>query len=73
MHNEITEPLNLHIPFEPYCHVSAQSDTLSVFFVDSADYSEDVCEHITIMRDLETGEIAGCRVHGISKITGDGQ
>ncbi len=57
--------------FAPYCYVSEAADALTVHFKQDADYSEKLNDHITVYRSLETNEIVGCRVKGISGILQD--
>ena len=52
--------------FVPYCHFHKDADALTVYFEGDADYSERLNDHITVYRSLETKEIIGCRVKGIS-------
>jgi len=57
--------------FVPYCYVSEQADSLTVYFEGDADFSERLNDHITLYRSLETNEIVGCRVKGIAGILKD--
>jgi hypothetical protein len=57
--------------FVPYCHLSKDADTLTVYFEGDADYSERLSDHVTLYRSLETDEIVGCRVKGVSSIIED--
>jgi hypothetical protein len=57
--------------FVPYCHLSAESDTLTVYFEGDADYSERLNDHVTLYRSLETKELVGCRIKGIRGILED--
>ena len=57
--------------FVPYCHLSEQADTLTVYFEGDADYSKRLSDHVTLYLSLETHEIVGCRIKGISGILQD--
>lgn len=57
--------------FIPYCCLSRESDTLTVYFEGDADYSRRLTEHVTIYLSIETDEIVGCRIKGISSILED--
>jgi hypothetical protein len=57
--------------FVPYCHMSEQADTLTVYFEGDADYSKRLNDHITLYLSLENNEIVGCRIKGVSGILQD--
>ena len=57
--------------FTPYCYLSVDADALTAYFEGDADYSERLNDHITLYRSLETKEIVGCRVKGISSLIAD--
>jgi hypothetical protein len=57
--------------FVPYCHLSGQSDTLTVYFEGDADYSKRLNDHVTLYLSLETDEVVGCRIKGVSGILED--
>ena len=57
--------------FVPYCFLDKQSDTLTAYFEGDADYSKRLSEHLTLYLSLETDEVVGCRVKGISGIIED--
>jgi hypothetical protein len=57
--------------FVPYCYLSEEADALTVYFEGDADYSERLNDHITLYRSLETKEVVGCRIKGISGILAD--
>ena len=57
--------------FVPYCYLNKDSDSLTVYFEGDADYSERVNDHLTIYRSLDTKELVGCRIKGISGIIED--
>lgn len=57
--------------FTPYCYISEESDTLTAYFEGDADYSKQLNDHITLYLSLETHEIVGCRIKGISGIIQD--
>ena len=60
-----------HNQFVPYCHVSHEADTLTVYFEGDADYSKRLNDHVTLYFSLETDEIVGCHVKGISGLLED--
>ena len=57
--------------FVPYCYLNEEADALTVCFEGDADYSERLNDHVTLYRSLETKEIVGCRIKGISGILED--
>ena len=57
--------------FVPYCYMSRQADTLTVYFEGDADYSKRLCDHVTLYFSLETDEVVGCRIKGISGLLED--
>ena len=57
--------------FVPYCHISKQADAMTVYFEGDADYSKRLSDHVTLYLSLETDEIVGCRIKGISGILSD--
>jgi hypothetical protein len=57
--------------FVPYCLLSKEADALIVYFEGDADYSHRLTDHITLYLSLETNEIVGCRIKGISGILQD--
>lgn len=72
--SELTRFLKKNPParqFVPYCHISKKADTLTVYFEGDADYSERLNDHVTLYLSLETNEIVGCRIKGISGILED--
>lgn len=72
--SELTEFLKKNPPakkFVPYCYISKEADALTVYFEGDADYSKRLNDHVTLYLSLETNEIVGCRVKGISGILED--
>ena len=57
--------------FRPYCITSAEADALTAYFKGDADYSQRLTDHVTLFRSLDTNEIVGCRIKGISGILED--
>jgi hypothetical protein len=57
--------------FVPYSYLSKEADALTVYFEGDADYSRRLNEHITVYHSIETDEIIGCRIKGISSILQD--
>jgi len=54
--------------FKPYSYFCEDSDALTVYFKGDADYSERLTDHVTLYLSLESDEIVGCRIKGISGI-----
>ncbi|MHC4398389.1 MAG: hypothetical protein ACYTG0_01775 [Planctomycetota bacterium] len=72
--SELTQFLRENPPakkFVPYCYLSKEADTLTVYFEGDADYSKRLCDHVTVYISLETGEVVGCRIKGISGLLED--
>ena len=57
--------------FVPYMHLNREADALTVYFEGDADYSERLSDHVTLYRSLDTTEVIGCRIKGISGILAD--
>lgn len=57
--------------FVPYCYVNKQADALTVYFEGDADYSKRLNDHVTLYLSLETHEVIGCRIKGISGLLTD--
>lgn len=57
--------------FRPYCITNEEADALTAYFKNDADYSERLTDHVTLYRSIDTGEIVGCRIKGISGILED--
>jgi hypothetical protein len=57
--------------FVPYCYMDKKADALTVYFEGDADYSKRLCDHVTIYLSLETKEVVGCRIKGITGILQD--
>ncbi|RDJ35138.1 MAG: hypothetical protein DWQ19_09900 [Crenarchaeota archaeon] len=56
------------VEFKPYAYVSKRSDSLTAYFKNEADYSVVVNENITLYRSLDTDEVVGIRIDGLSKL-----
>lgn len=72
--SELRKFLNENPPgkqFVPYCYLSEEADALTVYFEGDADYSKRLNDHITLYLSIETNEIVGCRIKGISGILAD--
>ena len=72
--SELTQFLRNNPParqFVPYCHLSKEADTLTVYFEGDADYSRRLSDHVTLYLSLETHEIVGCRIKGVSGLLED--
>ncbi|MCE9552287.1 MAG: hypothetical protein K8T91_02785 [Planctomycetes bacterium] len=54
--------------FRPYCVTNVEADALTAYFKEDADYSERLIDHVTLYRSIDTHEIVGCRIKGISGI-----
>jgi hypothetical protein len=57
--------------FRPYHHFSPEADALTVYFKPDQDYSKRLTDHVTLYLSVDTGEIVGCRLKGISGIIED--
>ena len=57
--------------FVPYCYMSKESDTLTVYFEGDPDYSQRLNDHVTLYLSIDTKEIVGCRIKGINGILSD--
>ena len=57
--------------FCPYSAISREADALTTYFKGEPDYSERLTDHVTLYRSLETQEIVGCRIKGISALLED--
>ncbi len=57
--------------FVPYTVLSKEADALTVYFEADPDYSERLNDHVTIYRSIETKELVGCRIKGITGILDD--
>ena len=57
--------------FVPYSYLSTQADTLTVYFEGDADFSKRLCDHLTVYISLDTGDVVGCRIKGISGLLED--
>lgn len=57
--------------FVPFCFISREADALTVYFEGDPDYSKRLNDHLTLFLSLETNEIVGCRIKGISGILSD--
>jgi hypothetical protein len=57
--------------FVPYSLLSKEADALTVYFEGDPDYSKRLNDHVTLFLSMETHEIVGCRIKGISGIISD--
>jgi len=57
--------------FVPYTFLSKEADALTVYFEGDPDYSKRLNDHVTLFLSLDTHEIVGCRIKGISEIIAD--
>ena len=66
---EIMEALNFDdlAEFSPYVEHSTAADAINVYFNPDADYSVELCEHVTLFRSLETNELVGGRIKGVRR------
>ncbi len=60
-----------NVEFRPYLIISREADALTAYFKPDADYSERLTDHVTLYRSMESKEIVGCRIKGISGILED--
>ena len=54
--------------FQPYSYHSKEADALTVHFRPDADYSKRLTDHVTLLLSMESDEIVGCRIKGLSGI-----
>jgi hypothetical protein len=57
--------------FKPYCELSREADALTVYFKPDRDYSKRLTDHVTLFLGVDTNELVGCRIKGISGILED--
>jgi hypothetical protein len=57
--------------FVPFCFISKEADALTVFFEGDPEYSKRLNDHVTLFLSLDTDEIVGCRIKGITDILQD--
>jgi hypothetical protein len=57
--------------FVPYSYLSKEADALTVYFEGDPDYSKRLSDHVTLFLSMETHEIVGCRIKGISGLISD--
>ena len=57
--------------FVPYCYLNKEADALTVYFEGDADYSKRLTDHVTIYLSIDTDEVVGCRIKGITGIIED--
>ena len=73
--DDLMEFINEHATgagkFTPYHEYSKESDALTVRLNGDADYSQRLTDHVTVYLSLDTGEIVGCRIKGISDLIED--
>ena len=58
-------------PFQPYHEISSETDALTFYFKPDADYSQRLTDHVTLYRSIESNELVGCRIKGITGILED--
>ena len=57
--------------FTPYYEISQEADALTVYFKPDRDYSKRLTDHVTLFLAVETNQVVGCRIKGISGILAD--
>ncbi len=57
--------------FSPYVELNEQTDALTAYFKPDADYSRRLTDHITLYLSLDSDELVGCRIKGVSGILED--
>jgi hypothetical protein len=57
--------------FKPYVEHSKEADALTFVFKPDADYSKRLTDHVTLHISLDTGDIVGCRIKGMSGLLED--
>lgn len=68
---ELLENQEWDTAFQPYVETSPEADALTFYFRPDPDYSERLNDHVTLYRSLESRELVGCRIKGISGIIED--
>ncbi len=55
--------------FEPFVSFNSDGGFLEIYWKDNPCYAED-CEnrHLTLMKDMETHEVVGIKIHGVHKL-----
>lgn len=69
--NALLREIDTNAPFRPYARECKATDTLTVYFLPDADYSQRLTDHVTVYRSLNTDRLVGCRIKGISGIVAD--
>lgn len=54
--------------FLPYAVRCVKGDSLTVYWKELPDYSEKINDRITIYRSLDTEEVVGVRINGLSDV-----
>jgi hypothetical protein len=57
--------------FKPYHEFSKEADAITVRFKGDADFAKRLTDHVTIFLSMETKELVGCRIKGVSEIIKD--
>jgi len=57
--------------FRPYSRFNREADALTFYFKGDRDYSQRLNDHVTLFLSIETNELVGCRVKGVSGILED--
>lgn len=57
--------------FTPYVELSREADALTAYFKLAADYSKRLTDHVTLFLSLDSDELVGCRIKGVSGILED--
>ena len=57
--------------FKPYHEYSKEADALTVRFKPDADISKRLTDHVTLFVSIDSGEVVGCRIKGISDLIKD--
>jgi len=57
--------------FRPYVERSPAADAINVYFKGDRDYSKRLTDHVTLYLSLDSDEIVGCRIKGISALLKD--
>lgn len=60
------------LAFAPYCEVSQEADSLTVFYKPDAYYSKRLTDHVTLYLAIDDPQgIVGCRIKGIAGLLED--
>jgi len=59
---------SLATEFTPYVELNKEADALTAYFKPAADYSRRLTDHVTLYLSIDSDELVGCRIKGVSGI-----